>query len=77
MVVSSTLRGHKHAILCLTTARDDLCSGSTDQTIKVWNKGEEKHHKYSHETIVVTMCHWTIVVYYYDLTTVVFYWMAL
>ena len=42
--MSSVLRGHKRAVLCLATAEDDLCSGSADNTIRVWKKRERNAH---------------------------------
>ncbi|KAJ0527709.1 putative [Myosin heavy-chain] kinase transcription factor WD40-like family [Helianthus annuus] len=41
MVVVCTLKGHVKSILCLSVASDLLCSGSADETIRIW-RGIEK-----------------------------------
>ncbi|KAJ7528143.1 hypothetical protein O6H91_16G086200 [Diphasiastrum complanatum] len=33
-----TLRGHRHAVLCLARAANLLCSGSADKSIRVWRR---------------------------------------
>ncbi|XP_024964612.1 protein JINGUBANG-like [Cynara cardunculus var. scolymus] len=40
-VAMGTLRGHKKAILCLTVVSDLVCSGSADETIRLW-RGVDK-----------------------------------
>jgi len=44
MTVSGALRGHKSAILCLASVAEFLCSGSADNTIRVWKRGEGNAH---------------------------------
>ncbi|KAL9996952.1 putative [Myosin heavy-chain] kinase transcription factor WD40-like family [Helianthus debilis subsp. tardiflorus] len=41
MVVVCTLKGHVKSILCLSVVSDLLCSGSADETIRIW-RGIEK-----------------------------------
>ncbi|KAI3726941.1 hypothetical protein L1987_66748 [Smallanthus sonchifolius] len=41
MVVMCTLKGHVKSILCLSVVSDLLCSGSADETIRIW-RGIEK-----------------------------------
>lgn len=42
MVVSSVLRGHCKAILCLINTFDMLFSGSADLTIRIWRRGYDE-----------------------------------
>ncbi|KAK7309526.1 hypothetical protein RJT34_06326 [Clitoria ternatea] len=42
MVVVGALRGHKKAILCLVVVADLVCSGSADNSVRVWRRGVEK-----------------------------------
>eukprot|EP01018_Ginkgo_biloba_P022773 Gb_27340 [translate_table: standard] len=44
MTVSGALRGHRRAILCLTTVTDLLCSGSADKSIRLWRRGDGNVH---------------------------------
>lgn len=41
MVAVSILKGHEKSILCLSVVSDLLCSGSADETIRIW-RGMEK-----------------------------------
>ncbi|GJW44866.1 JINGUBANG-like protein [Tanacetum coccineum] len=41
MVAVSILKGHAKSILCLSVTSDLLCSGSADETIRIWG-GKEK-----------------------------------
>lgn len=36
MAVAAVLRGHAKSVLCLATAEDFVCSGSADQTVRIW-----------------------------------------
>ncbi|KAL8465303.1 hypothetical protein ACS0TY_034708 [Phlomoides rotata] len=36
MEVAAVLRGHKKAILCLSTESEVVCSGSADKTVRIW-----------------------------------------
>ncbi|KAG0618051.1 hypothetical protein M758_4G035200 [Ceratodon purpureus] len=47
MINMGTLRGHRLAVLCLTSVSNLLVSGSADKTIRVWrrNPGEELNHQ--------------------------------
>jgi len=38
MVVVGALRGHTKAILCLVVMADLVCSGSADNSVRVWRK---------------------------------------
>ncbi|KAH7293108.1 hypothetical protein KP509_28G012400 [Ceratopteris richardii] len=38
MVPKGTLKGHRKAVLCLSSTADFLCSGSADRTIRVWRR---------------------------------------
>ncbi|KAK1422333.1 hypothetical protein QVD17_25374 [Tagetes erecta] len=40
MVAVSVLKGHVKSIMCLSVVSDLLCSGSADETIRIWNKTE-------------------------------------
>lgn len=44
MVVVGALRGHRKAILCLTVVSDLVCSGSADNTVRVWRRGLGKSY---------------------------------
>ncbi|OAY49898.1 protein JINGUBANG [Manihot esculenta] len=44
MVVAGALRGHSKAILCLAVVSDLVCSGSADNTVRIWRRGEEKNY---------------------------------
>ncbi|XP_031479026.1 protein JINGUBANG-like [Nymphaea colorata] len=39
MAVTSTLRGHSQAVLCVANALELLASGSADDTIRIWRRG--------------------------------------
>ncbi|KAF3785334.1 putative WD repeat-containing protein [Nymphaea thermarum] len=39
MAVTSTLRGHRQAVLCVANALELLASGSADKTIRIWRRG--------------------------------------
>ncbi|XP_044481422.1 protein JINGUBANG-like [Mangifera indica] len=41
MVVRGALRGHSKAILCLIKVSDLLMSGSADQTVRIWQQGND------------------------------------
>ncbi|TKY45896.1 WD repeat-containing protein alr3466 [Spatholobus suberectus] len=42
MVVVGALRGHTKAILCLVVVADLVCSGSADNSVRIWRRGVEK-----------------------------------
>lgn len=42
MVLKGALRGHNKAILCLAALSSLVCSGSADNTIRIWKRGNEK-----------------------------------
>lgn len=44
MVVAGALRGHTKAILCLAVVSDLVCSGSADNTVRIWRRGVEKSY---------------------------------
>ena len=44
MVLVGALRGHTKAILCLVVVADLVCSGSADNTVRVWRRGIEKSY---------------------------------
>ncbi|KAJ4835509.1 hypothetical protein Tsubulata_048928 [Turnera subulata] len=39
MVLAGALRGHRKAILCLAVVSDLICSGSADNTVRIWRRG--------------------------------------
>lgn len=41
MVVVGALRGHSKAILCLVVVRDLVCSGSADNSVRIWKRDEK------------------------------------
>ncbi|KAL4639225.1 hypothetical protein ACB092_03G202300 [Castanea dentata] len=44
MVLVGALRGHTKAILCLAVVSDLVCSGSADNTVRIWRRGIEKSY---------------------------------
>ncbi|XP_061349593.1 protein JINGUBANG [Gastrolobium bilobum] len=44
MVLVGALRGHTKAILCLVVVADLVCSGSADNTVRIWRRGFEKNY---------------------------------
>lgn len=44
MVVVGALRGHTKAILCLVVMEDLVCSGSADNSVRIWRRGLEKSY---------------------------------
>ncbi|KAI3452775.1 hypothetical protein Pfo_009438 [Paulownia fortunei] len=44
LAVAGALRGHKKAILCLAVVSDLLCSGSADNTVRIWRRGSGKSY---------------------------------
>ncbi|MCO5593827.1 hypothetical protein L7F22_047845 [Adiantum nelumboides] len=42
--LGGVLRGHKHAVLCLAMVGPTLCSGSADQTIRLWHRISGRLH---------------------------------
>ncbi|GMY26149.1 protein JINGUBANG [Fagus crenata] len=44
MVLVGALRGHTKAILCLAVVSDLVCSGSADNTVRIWRRGVEKSY---------------------------------
>ncbi|KAK7407287.1 hypothetical protein VNO78_09078 [Psophocarpus tetragonolobus] len=42
MVVVGALRGHTKAILCLVVVDDLVCSGSADNSVRIWRRGVEE-----------------------------------
>ncbi|KAJ8773747.1 hypothetical protein K2173_006397 [Erythroxylum novogranatense] len=43
MVVAGALRGHSKAILCLAIVSDLVCSGSADNTVRIWRATKENY----------------------------------
>lgn len=43
MKIAGLLRGHRLAVLCLTSIADLLISGSADKTLRVWRRGSDGH----------------------------------
>lgn len=37
--LTMSLRGHRHAILCVAVSGPLLCSGSSDKTVRIWRRG--------------------------------------
>ncbi|KAI9111744.1 hypothetical protein K1719_017434 [Acacia pycnantha] len=44
MVLVGALRGHTKAILCLVAMEDLVCSGSADNTVRIWRRGLDKSY---------------------------------
>ena len=44
MVLVGALRGHTKAILCLAVVSGLVCSGSADNTVRIWRRGIEKSY---------------------------------
>lgn len=44
MVKVGALRGRTKAILCLAVVMDLTCSGSADETVRIWRRGTDKSY---------------------------------
>lgn len=44
MVLAGALRGHTKAILCLAAMEDLVCSGSADNSVRIWRRGLDKSY---------------------------------
>ncbi|KAJ7953689.1 WD40 repeat [Quillaja saponaria] len=44
MVLVGALRGHTKAILCLAVVEDLVCSGSADNSVRIWRRGTDKSY---------------------------------
>lgn len=44
MVLVGALRGHTKAILCLVVVADLVCSGSADNSVRLWRRGVERNY---------------------------------
>ena len=57
MVVVGALRGHTKAILCLVVESDLVCSGSADNSVRIWRRSVENEKKSYYSCLAVLESH--------------------
>lgn len=57
MGLVGALRGHTKAILCLVVMDDLVCSGSADNSVRIWRKGIDNNKAYNYSCVTVLQGH--------------------
>ena len=56
-IVCVALRGHTKAILCLVVESDLVCSGSADNSVRIWRRSVENEKKSYYSCLAVLESH--------------------